>query len=74
MKWRLYLWAIAAVQLMDVEPALAQLSGHGGPVRALAILAGRGESAVRQFRYIRDSMVSRHGIPPNRSSGFTPMR
>jgi cytochrome c len=37
MNWRLYLWVIAAVLWLDIEPAVAQLSGHGGPVRALAI-------------------------------------
>ena len=37
MNWRLYLWAIAAVLSLDVEPAVAQLSGHGGPVRVLAV-------------------------------------
>ena len=37
MNWRLYLWVIAAVLWLDIEPAVAQLSGHGGPVRALAV-------------------------------------
>jgi len=37
MNWRLYLSAIAAALSLDVEAARAQLSGHGGPVRAIAI-------------------------------------
>jgi cytochrome c len=37
MNWRLYLCAIAAALSLDFEAAMAQLSGHGGPVRALAI-------------------------------------
>ncbi len=39
MNLRLYLCAIAAALSLDVEAAWAQLSGHGGPVRALAISA-----------------------------------
>ena len=39
MNWRLYFCAVAATLLLGVEAALAQLSGHGGPVRALAISA-----------------------------------
>jgi cytochrome c len=39
MKWRLYFCAIAAALSLGVEAASAQLSGHGGPVRALAISA-----------------------------------
>jgi len=39
MKLRLYLCAIAVALSLDVEAAWAQLSGHGGPVRALAISA-----------------------------------
>lgn len=39
MKWRHFLWVIASVLALDIEPAVAQLSGHGGPVRALAISA-----------------------------------
>jgi cytochrome c len=39
MNWRLYLSAIAAALSLGVQAALAQLSGHGGPVRALAISA-----------------------------------
>ena len=39
MNWRLYLCAIAAALSLGVQAALAQLSGHGGPVRALAISA-----------------------------------
>jgi cytochrome c len=39
MKWRLYFYAIAAALSLGVEGAWAQLSGHGGPVRALAISA-----------------------------------
>ena len=37
MKWRVYFCAIAAALSLGVQAALAQLSGHGGPVRALAI-------------------------------------
>ena len=36
MNWRLYFFAVAAALSLGVEAALAQLSGHGGPVRALA--------------------------------------
>src|SRR5260221_585567 len=39
MNLRLYLCAIAVALSLDVEAAWAQLSGHGGPVRALAISA-----------------------------------
>src|SRR5216684_3954069 len=39
MNLRLYLCAIAAALSLDVEAAWAQLSGLGGPVRALAISA-----------------------------------
>ena len=39
MKLRLYFCAIGAALLLGLEAALAQLSGHGGPVRALAISA-----------------------------------
>jgi len=39
MNWRLYFCAVAAALSLGVEAALAQLSGHGGPVRALAISA-----------------------------------
>ena len=39
MNWRLYFCAVAATLSLGVEAALAQLSGHGGPVRALAISA-----------------------------------
>src|SRR6267378_5762926 len=39
MNLRLYLCAIAAALSLDVEAAWAQLSGHGGPARALAISA-----------------------------------
>jgi cytochrome c len=39
MNWRLYFCAIAAALSMDIESARAQLAGHGGPVRALAISA-----------------------------------
>jgi len=38
-KWRVYFCAIVAALSLDFEAALAQLSGHGGPVRALAISA-----------------------------------
>jgi cytochrome c len=37
MNWRLQFCAIAVALSLDVEAAWAQLSGHGGPVRALAI-------------------------------------
>ena len=37
MKLRLYFCPIGAALLLGLEAALAQLSGHGGPVRALAI-------------------------------------
>ena len=37
MNWRLYFCAITAALSLDIEAAFAQLSGHGGPVRALAI-------------------------------------
>src|SRR3954466_16214660 len=37
MRWCLHFCAIAAALSLGVEPARAQLSGHGGPVRALAI-------------------------------------
>jgi cytochrome c len=37
MKWRLSFCAIAAAASLGLQAALAQLSGHGGPVRALAI-------------------------------------
>jgi cytochrome c len=37
MNWRLQFCAIAVALSLDVEAARAQLSGHGGPVRALAI-------------------------------------
>lgn len=37
MNWRLYLCAIAAALSLDTEPTMAQLSGHGGPVRAIAV-------------------------------------
>ncbi len=37
MNWRMYFCAAAAALSLGVEAALAQLSGHGGPVRALAI-------------------------------------
>lgn len=36
MNWRLYFCAVAGSLSLGVEAALAQLSGHGGPVRALA--------------------------------------
>jgi cytochrome c len=39
MNLRLYLCAIAVALSLDVEAAWAQFSGHGGPVRALAISA-----------------------------------
>ena len=39
MNWRLYFCAVAGALSLGVEAALAQLSGHGGPVRALAISA-----------------------------------
>jgi cytochrome c len=39
MNWRLYFCAIAAALSLDFEAALAQLSGHGGPIRALATSA-----------------------------------
>jgi len=39
MNWRLYFCAIAAALSLDFEAASAQLSGHGGPVRALATSA-----------------------------------
>jgi cytochrome c len=39
MNWRLYFCTVAATLSLGVEAALAQLSGHGGPVRALAISA-----------------------------------
>src|SRR5258708_3475120 len=39
MNLRLYLCAIAVALSLDVHVAWAQLSGHGGPVRALAISA-----------------------------------
>jgi cytochrome c len=39
MNWRLYFCAVAAALSLGVDAALAQLSGHGGPVRALAISA-----------------------------------
>ena len=39
MNWRLLFCAIAAALSLGVQSALAQLSGHGGPVRALAISA-----------------------------------
>src|SRR5258707_14118186 len=39
MNLRLYPCAIAAALSLDVQAAWAQLSGHGGPVRALAISA-----------------------------------
>jgi cytochrome c len=39
MNWRLYFCAVAATLSLGVEAGLAQLSGHGGPVRALAISA-----------------------------------
>jgi cytochrome c len=39
MNLRLYLCAIAVAVSLDVEAAWAQLSGHGGPVRALAVSA-----------------------------------
>jgi cytochrome c len=39
MNLRLYLCAIAVALSLDVEAGWAQLSGHGGPVRALAISA-----------------------------------
>src|SRR6266700_3554333 len=39
MKLRLYLCAIAVALSLDVEAAWAQLSGHGGPVRAIAVSA-----------------------------------
>ncbi|TMK50365.1 MAG: c-type cytochrome [Alphaproteobacteria bacterium] len=39
MNWRLYFCAIAAALSLGVEAASAQLSGHGGPVRALATSA-----------------------------------
>jgi len=39
MNWRLYLCSIAAALSLGVEAAWAQLSGHGGPVRAIAISA-----------------------------------
>jgi cytochrome c len=39
MKWRHFVWVIASVLSLGIEPAVAQLSGHGGPVRALAISA-----------------------------------
>ncbi len=39
MNWRLYSSAVAGALSLGVEAALAQLSGHGGPVRALAISA-----------------------------------
>src|SRR5712672_522475 len=39
MNLRLYLCAIAVALSLDVEAAWAQLSGHGGPVRALAVSA-----------------------------------
>src|SRR3981081_1929902 len=39
MNLRLYLCAIAAALSLDVEAAWAQLPGHGGSVRALAISA-----------------------------------
>src|SRR6202158_2887314 len=39
MNLRLYLCAIAVVLSLDVEAAWAQLSGHGGAVRGLAIAA-----------------------------------
>src|SRR6202022_1553294 len=43
MNLRLYLCAIAAALSLDVEAAWVQLSGRGGPVRALAISAdGKG--------------------------------
>jgi cytochrome c len=45
MNWRLYFCAIAAALSLDFEAALAQLSGHGGPVRALATSAD-GKSAL----------------------------
>jgi cytochrome c len=45
MNLRLYLCAIAAALLLDVEAGWAQLSGHGGPVRALAI-SGDGKSVL----------------------------
>jgi len=45
MNWRLYFCVIAAALSLDFEAALAQLSGHGGPVRALATSAD-GKSAL----------------------------
>src|SRR5712672_3242492 len=45
MNLRLYLCAIAVALSLDVEAAWAQLSGHGGPVRALAISAD-GKSVI----------------------------
>jgi cytochrome c len=39
MNWRLYPCIFVAALALDASSALAQLSGHGGPVRALAISA-----------------------------------
>jgi cytochrome c len=39
MNWRVYFCAVAAALSLGLEAALAQLSGHGGPVRALAMSA-----------------------------------
>jgi cytochrome c len=36
-KWRVYLLAATALLSLGLETALAELAGHGGPVRALAI-------------------------------------
>jgi cytochrome c len=36
-KWRVYVLALAAVLSLSLETARAELAGHGGPVRALAI-------------------------------------
>ena len=37
--------------LCSAGPAEAQLRGHGGPVRAVAISARRSAHGLRQFRY-----------------------
>jgi cytochrome c len=45
MNWTLCLCAISALLVLDARPAQAQLRGHGGPVRAIAV-SSDGKSAL----------------------------
>ena len=61
----------AALRRRRRDAAQAQLRGHGGPVRALAISPDGTQARLRQLRHLGDPLVAARATPPSRCCAST---